>query len=281
MKKSLLYAPRSSVERRTRAIAQPATRASRRRFHWLARRRHLGCIGRRCDRQRSDGRHLSSAAQQRLRLGQFEYVDGLLALPATRSITWAKRFCHRGLSDSADVQRRAWQACRLRLELRSPRSHAFAVSTILPSLSTNGTLRELADTHFQACLSPRSPGLDVRPGVHSFCVTATGGSDVVGIGSSDVGDTAVNSSSWSTMRAFVFDGDGDGAGDPCDKLSYHLESGPRRDGDSDGLGDVCDTCVGSGPTAMETRWRPQRQLPGAGESRSERRGISNGVRRCL
>ncbi|MGH7785787.1 MAG: thrombospondin type 3 repeat-containing protein [Candidatus Binatia bacterium] len=102
----------------------------------------------------------------------------------------------------------------------------------------NGTLRELADTSFPF---PPSP-------YRSFCVVATGGSDVLGVGVVDVSDTVVDTTVLIDNGRAVVDLDGDGTGDPCDNCP--ATSNPTQaDADGDFIGDACDNCVGPGSDA--------------------------------
>ena len=108
----------------------------------------------------------------------------------------------------------------------------------------NGALRELADTNFDTFFFSPTP-FGEETGFHSFCVTATGGSDLLGVGVVDVRDTAVSSGVLIDNGRVVADGDGDGAGDPCDNCPV-LSNPGQEDADSDGLGDLCDGCFGTG-----------------------------------
>jgi Thrombospondin type 3 repeat len=111
----------------------------------------------------------------------------------------------------------------------------------------NGSLRELADTEFPTFVLSPTP-FSQETGFRSFCVTATGGSDVVGVGVVDVGDTVVDSAVLIDNGRVAADGDGDGAGDPCDNCPTDSNPG-QEDADADGVGDLCDVCVGPGGDA--------------------------------
>ncbi len=108
----------------------------------------------------------------------------------------------------------------------------------------NGMLQDLADTGFSPFALSAAPFFS-ETGFRSFCFTATGATDTVGIGVVDVRDSVVDSGVLIDHLRVVGDGDGDGAGDPCDNCPSNFNPG-QGDADLDHIGDDCDACVGPG-----------------------------------
>ena len=90
-------------------------------------------------------------------------------------------------------------------------------------------LKELADTGFPTFVSSPT-SFNEETGFHTFCFTATGGTDLIGIGVVDVSDTIVDSGVLVDNFRTLADGDADGAGDPCDNCPVDPNPGQHRFG---------------------------------------------------